>query len=69
MNPDVVVVGAGPAGISAALALDAAGAGVRIVDEQPRPAARFIVRWSRFRATAPRAWRCTATITRAASNS
>ncbi|MDH3387629.1 MAG: NAD(P)/FAD-dependent oxidoreductase [Gammaproteobacteria bacterium] len=37
MNPDVVVVGAGPAGISAALALDAAGAGVRIVDEQPRP--------------------------------
>ena len=35
MPADVIVVGAGPAGISAALALDAAGATVRIVDEQP----------------------------------
>ena len=37
MNPDVVVVGAGPAGMSAALALDAAGAKVRVVDEQNAP--------------------------------
>jgi NADPH-dependent 2,4-dienoyl-CoA reductase/sulfur reductase-like enzyme len=34
MNPDVVVVGAGPAGMSAALALNAAGARVRVVEEQ-----------------------------------
>lgn len=34
MPADVIVVGGGPAGISAALALDAAGAKVRIVDEQ-----------------------------------
>ena len=35
MNPDVLIVGAGPAGMSAALALNAAGAKVRVVDEQP----------------------------------
>ena len=35
MNPDVLIVGAGPAGMSAALALTAAGAKVRVVDEQP----------------------------------
>ena len=34
MNPDVVIVGAGPAGVSAALALAEAGASVRVVDEQ-----------------------------------
>ncbi|MFT5503351.1 MAG: NADPH-dependent 2,4-dienoyl-CoA reductase/sulfur reductase-like enzyme [Gammaproteobacteria bacterium] len=37
MSPDVLVVGAGPAGMSAALALNAAGARVRVVDEQPGP--------------------------------
>jgi NADPH-dependent 2,4-dienoyl-CoA reductase/sulfur reductase-like enzyme len=35
MNPDVLIVGAGPSGMSAALALNAAGAKVRVVDEQP----------------------------------
>ena len=35
MNPDVLIVGAGPAGMSAALALNAAGAQVRVVEEQP----------------------------------
>ncbi len=35
MQPDVVVVGAGPAGLSAALALSEAGAAVRVIDEQP----------------------------------
>ena len=35
MNPDVLIIGAGPAGMSAALALHAAGAKVRVVDEQP----------------------------------
>lgn len=34
MDHDVVVVGAGPAGMSSALTLDAAGARVRIVEEQ-----------------------------------
>lgn len=34
MQADVIIVGGGPAGISAALALDEAGAKVRIVDEQ-----------------------------------
>lgn len=37
MNPDVLVIGAGPAGMSAALALDAAGAQVRVVEEQDAP--------------------------------
>ena len=37
MHPEVVVVGAGPAGISAALALDSAGVSVLLVDEQPAP--------------------------------
>ncbi|MDH5356564.1 MAG: NAD(P)/FAD-dependent oxidoreductase [Gammaproteobacteria bacterium] len=36
-SPEVVIVGAGPAGLSAALALDAAGLRVRVVDEQPAP--------------------------------
>ena len=35
MNPDVLIIGAGPAGMSAALTLHAAGAKVRVVDEQP----------------------------------
>ncbi len=35
MNPDVLIVGAGPAGMSAALAINAAGAVVRVVEEQP----------------------------------
>ncbi len=35
MNPDVLIVGAGPSGMSAALALKAAGARVRVVEEQP----------------------------------
>lgn len=34
MNPDVLIVGAGPAGMSAALALNDAGARVRVVEEQ-----------------------------------
>jgi NAD(P)H-nitrite reductase large subunit len=37
MNPDVLIVGAGPAGMSAALALNAAGAQVRVVEEQDAP--------------------------------
>ncbi|MFT5112993.1 MAG: thioredoxin reductase/bacterioferritin-associated ferredoxin [Parasphingorhabdus sp.] len=37
MNPDVVIVGAGPAGMSAALALQEHGAVVRVVDEQSAP--------------------------------
>ena len=37
MKPEVVIVGAGPAGMSAALALHEAGAQVRVVDEQPAP--------------------------------
>ena len=36
-DPDVVVVGAGPAGISAALALAGAGVAVTLVDEQVAP--------------------------------
>ena len=35
MNPDVLIIGAGPAGMSAALSLQAAGAKVQVVDEQP----------------------------------
>ncbi len=35
MNPDVPIVGAGQAGMSAALALNAAGVQVRVVEEQP----------------------------------
>ncbi len=35
MTAEVIVVGAGPAGLSCALALAEAGAGVRVVDEQP----------------------------------
>jgi NADPH-dependent 2,4-dienoyl-CoA reductase/sulfur reductase-like enzyme len=34
MNPDVLIVGAGPAGLSAALSLKSAGARVKVVDEQ-----------------------------------
>ena len=34
-KPEVAVVGAGPAGMAAALALDSAGAAVTLVDEQP----------------------------------
>ena len=37
MNPDVLIVGAGPAGMSAALALNTAGAQVRVVEEQDAP--------------------------------
>lgn len=37
MHPEVVVVGAGPAGISAALALNAVGVSVLLLDEQPAP--------------------------------
>lgn len=35
MKPEVVVVGAGPAGMAAALTLDRAGASVTMLDEQP----------------------------------
>ena len=35
MNPDVLIVGSGPAGLSAALSLKTAGARVLVVDEQP----------------------------------
>ncbi len=35
MNDDVLIIGAGPAGMAAALALDTAGARVRVVEEQP----------------------------------
>ena len=34
MNPDVLIIGAGPAGMSAALSLHAAGAKVQVVEEQ-----------------------------------
>ena len=37
MSAEVIVVGAGPAGLSSALALHDAGVGVRVVDEQPAP--------------------------------
>ena len=37
MKADVVVVGAGPAGMSAAMVLSGAGASVYVVDEQPAP--------------------------------
>ena len=37
MKPEVVIVGAGPAGMSAALVLQSAGAEVRVIDEQPAP--------------------------------
>jgi len=37
MNPDVLIVGAGPAGMSAALALNTVGAQVRVVEEQDAP--------------------------------
>jgi len=37
MKPEVVIIGAGPAGMSAALALQSAGACARVVDEQPAP--------------------------------
>ena len=36
-QPDVVIVGAGPAGMAAALVLNKAGARVRVVDENPAP--------------------------------
>src|SRR6185503_6075728 len=38
---DVAIVGAGPAGLSAALAAKGAGANVTVIDEYPQPGGQF----------------------------
>ncbi|HZW29945.1 MAG TPA: 2Fe-2S iron-sulfur cluster-binding protein, partial [Isosphaeraceae bacterium] len=43
---DVLVVGAGPAGLSAAIAAAEASARVVVVDENPRPGGSFLYQWS-----------------------
>ena len=65
---DVAIIGAGPAGLSAALAAKGAGANVTVIDEYPQPGGQFyrqlasgVHRCATARAcltTTPRATRC-----------
>ena len=51
-NPDVLIVGAGPAGMSAALELAEAGATVIVADERPDPGGQFFKQIARSHAFA-----------------
>ena len=52
LNPDVLIVGAGPAGMSAALELAEAGATVVVADERPEPGGQFFKQLARSHAFA-----------------
>lgn len=52
LNPDVLIVGAGPAGMSAALELVEAGATVIVADERPGPGGQFFKQLARSHAFA-----------------
>ena len=52
LNPDVLIVGAGPAGMSAALELAEAGATVIVADERPEPGGQFFKQLARSHAFA-----------------
>ena len=52
LSPDVLIVGAGPAGMSAALELAEAGATVIVADERPEPGGQFFKQLARSHAFA-----------------
>ncbi|NAZ36191.1 sarcosine oxidase subunit alpha family protein [Rubellimicrobium sp. CFH 75288] len=53
---DLLVIGAGPAGLAAALAAGRAGADVILADEGPRMGGRLLAEWDRVGGEAPHLW-------------